>query len=315
MKRKITGAAALIALALAGAGPLHAQPATLSVGGGGAGGGPIDVISESGFEFHQSERVAVARGGVVATQGDLTVRADVMAAYFRRKPDGTNEIYRLSAEGGVQVGTAEQTAYGDRAVYDVDQRVAVLTGGDLRLVTAEDSVTAAQSLEFWRDQNLAVARGDAVAMRGDNKVRADRLVGLMEANAAGNLELSRIDAEGGVVITTPTEVARGQRGTYDLKSRRATLAGEVSVSRGANLLTGAAAEVDLEAGTSRVLAGPAAAGEQARVRGLFIPDPGNGAPPPVAATSAPATSPETPPPAPGAPASDIPAPPARTETP
>lgn len=267
--RAILGA---VALALALPAAASAQPANLRLGGG----DPIEVVSDGGFEFHERERVVIARGGAVATQGDLTLRAETLAAFFRRLPDGSNEIYRLSAEGGVRIGTPTQQAYGDRGVYDADQRVAVLTGNDLRLETEQDTVTARESLEFWRDRNLAVARGDAVALHRDNRVRADRLVGLLERNAQGSLELARIDAEGGVVITTPQEVARGERGTYDLQSRQAALTGNVRITRGQNQLSGPAALVDLEAGTSRMLAG---AGATDKVRGLFIPDPGNGRPP------------------------------------
>ncbi|WP_119677346.1 LptA/OstA family protein [Indioceanicola profundi] len=280
--RVLIGTAALGALllpALLAAPAALAQPARLNVGGTDS----IEVVSEGGFEFHDGERVAVARGGAVATQGELSVKADTLAAYFRKRPDGSNEIYRLTAEGGVRIGTASQTAQGDRAVYDADQRVAVLTGEDLRLTTEQDVITAEQSLEFWRDQNLAVARGDALATRGENKVRADRLVGLLEEDGSGNLQITRIDAEGGVVITTPTEVARGERGTYDMQSRLASLTGNVRITRGQNQLSGAAAEVDLEAGTSRILAGAAD-----KVRGLFIPDPGNGQPPLADAPATPA---------------------------
>jgi len=268
-RRTQTTAAPALALALAlVAGTALAQPASLNMGGD----RPIEVVAEGGLEFHDKERVAIARGGAVASQGDLTVKADTLAAFFRKTADGGNEIYRLTAEGGVEIRTPTQTAVGDRGVYDVDRQVAVLTGDDLRLTTEEDTVTARESLEYWRTQNLAVARGDAVATRGDNKVRADRLVGLLQ-DADGALDLTRIDAEGGVVITTPKEVARGERGSYDIGSRKAVLTGNVRVTRGDNQLIGGAAEVDLETGISRLLAGPQAEAEKTRVRGLFIPAP------------------------------------------
>jgi len=241
---------------------------------------PIEVQADQALEWHRDEKAYVARGNAVATRGDVSVRADTLTAYYRERPDGGTEIYRLSAEGNVVIAAPEQKAFGDRGVYDVDQEVAVLTGDDLRLTTPQDVVTARDSLEYWRTRNLAVARGDAVATRGDSRVRADRLVGLLENNAKGNLEMTRIDAEGGVVITTPKDVARGNQGTYDVAKRVAVLTGDVKITRGKNQLNGTAAEVDLETGISRILSGSGK--DKGRVRGLFVPgqEAGAGAAPP-----------------------------------
>lgn len=257
---------------------------------------PIDVVADNGFEYHEQQNVAIARGGAVATQGDLTLKADTLAAYFRKTPQGGNEIYRLLAEGNVEMHSgADNAAYGSRGIYDLDRSVAVLTGEGLRMVTAQDTVTATDSLEYWRTENLAVARGNAIAIREKNRVRADRLVGLLSEDTSpagtpaasnpsdtGNRSLSRVDANGNVVITTPQEVARGDRGTYDLDSELALLTGNVRVTRGQNQLNGPAAEVDLKSGISRMLSKvPAGAPVQGgnsqatpgdRVRGLFIPD-------------------------------------------
>jgi lipopolysaccharide export system protein LptA len=114
-----------------------------------------------------------------------------------------------------------------------------------------------------------VARGDALAVRGDNRVRADRLVGLLESGPEGHMALSRIDAQGDVLITTPTDVARGAKGTYDIDRKLALLTGGVKITRGESQLNGTAAEVDLETGISRILSGEGDG--KGRVRGLFVP--------------------------------------------
>lgn len=247
------------------------------------GSKPIEVDAPAGFEYHDKLQVAIARGGATATQGDMVLTADTLAAYFRKTASGGNEVYRLLAEGNVHLKNGERTAHGSRAIYDLDRSVAVLTGEGLRLTTPDETVTARDSLEYWRDQELAVARGDALAARPKDRVRADKLVALMARDDQNKLGLSRVDAEGGVVITTQSEVARGDKGTYDLDSELALLTGNVRVTRGQNQLNGPAAEVDLKSGTSRILArapgtpAPAApakpaTGNEDRVRGLFIPN-------------------------------------------
>ncbi len=269
--------ALLIALALTGtlgmalAAPVPALAQSEARFGGSA---PIDVVADGSLELHQNEKAIVARTNAVATRGDLRLRADTLTAYYRDLPNGDTEIYRVLAQGDVEITSPNQKAFGAQGIFDVDRDVAVLTGGDLRVVTANDVVTARDSLEYWRADNLAVARGDALAVRGDNRVKADRLVGLLQENAKGQLDLTRIDAEGGVVITTPRDVVQGSKGTYDIGSKLAVLTGDVRITRGRNQLNGSAAEVDLESGVSRLLAAPAGqgAGQGARVRGLFVPE-------------------------------------------
>jgi lipopolysaccharide export system protein LptA len=246
--------------------PAAAAPAASGLVGGGT---PIEITADEGLEWHQDAKAYVARGNAVAVRGQMTLKGAVLTAFYRDLATGGTEIFRVAAEGAVSLTAPNQSAFGERALYDIEKDVAVLTGNGLRFVTPNDVVTARDSLEYWRTQKLAVARGDALAVRGDNRVRADQLVGLLENDAKGQDTLSRIDATGSVVITTPGDVARGNRGTYDIARKLAVLRGDVKITRGKSQLNGSEAEVDLQTGISRMLAGPAA--EQGRVRGLFVP--------------------------------------------
>jgi lipopolysaccharide export system protein LptA len=79
-----------------------------------------------------------------------------------------------------------------------------------------------------------------------------------------------MDAVGNVVITTPEEVARGERGVYFEDSGIATLTGSVKITRGQNQLNGDAAEVNLRTGISRMLNQPGRA--SGPVRALLVPE-------------------------------------------
>jgi len=87
------------------------------------------------------------------------------------------EIYRVRAEGHVVIFTATDRAQGDVAVYDIDQAVMVMTGHDLRLTTPNEVLTARDTLEYWPQKHMAVARGNAVVVTSDaRRVAADVLV-------------------------------------------------------------------------------------------------------------------------------------------
>jgi len=263
------GYLAPVALAL-GVAMLQAGSAMAQAPGAGSGEGlPIAVDADQAIEWHQEQKAYVARGNAVAKRGDVTITGDTLVAYYRDMPAGGTEIFRLAADGKVHIFSPTQNVYGDRAVYDVDKHVAVVTGSNLKLVTPTDVVTARDSLEYWETQKLAVARGDAVAVREQNRVNADVLVGLFADGEGGSLEMTRIDAQGNVVITTPTDVARGRQGVYNLKTEIATLTGDVRLTRGDNHLNGQTAEVNMKTGISRLLSTGDRTG--GRVKGLFIP--------------------------------------------
>ena len=72
---------------------------------------------------------------------------------------------------------------GERAVYDIDQGIAMITGNNLKLTTATDVVTARDSLEWYDGKQIAVARGDAVATRSGKTIKADILTAYMLKSA------------------------------------------------------------------------------------------------------------------------------------
>jgi lipopolysaccharide export system protein LptA len=154
---------------------------------------PIEIIAEDGVEWRQRDKVYVARGKARATQGEVTVHADVLTAHYRETQGGSTEIWRIDADGNVRIASPKQTAHGDKAVYDVGKGLLVLTG-KVRLVTETDRISARDSLEYWEKRNLAVARGEAVAVHGDRRLAADILVAHFRKDRDGTSKVHEIEA-------------------------------------------------------------------------------------------------------------------------
>jgi lipopolysaccharide export system protein LptA len=192
-------------------------------------------------------------------------------------PIGGNstEIYRLEATGNVRIATETQTVYGDHAVYDVDRTLLVVTGKKLRLETPRDTLTARDSLEWYDDKQLAVARGDAVAIREGKRLKADVLTATVTRLPNESSHISRVDAQGNVLVSSQDQIARGDAGVYNVDTGIATLTGRVTLTRADNELRGQYAVVDLNNNVSRILSAPPSAqltqGKPARVQGLLIP--------------------------------------------
>lgn len=272
-------------------------------------GGQVEVTASDGIEWRQTEQVVVARGDARAVKDGVTVDAERLIARYRpaggqapagpARPGtepalgGNGEIWRLEAEGQVRITTATDTARGDRAVYDVDQAVLVLSGRTLSLETGQQVITARDSLEYWSERRMAVARGGAVVVdrQEGRRIAADTLVAyfLEEPGAGGRPaprvqtqagedvpgagRLDRVEAFGGVEIRTPTEVVRGSRGVYSAATGMARLLGDVRITRGDNQLNGQEAIVNLRTGVARLVSAPGT-----RVQGLVVPEQDSGTP-------------------------------------
>ena len=236
-----------------------------------SGGDPLEINADDGIEWRRNEQLYIARGNARAARGDITVFADVLTAHYNKDAAGKSDIDRIDMDSNVRIVSPSETVYGDRGAYDVINGILVLVGDDLRLESGQDLITARDSLEYWENKNMAVARGEAVATREDKRILADVLTAHFKPGPDEKLQLHRIDAYGNVRISTATEYARGDRGVYYLDREFATLTGGVRITREENQMNGEYAEVDMKTGISRLLAGPPGSKSTARVHGLLVP--------------------------------------------
>jgi lipopolysaccharide export system protein LptA len=315
-----------------------AQPIDLS------GGGPVDVTARGGFEWRQNEQEVIATGDARAVRGDVTVLADRLIAHYRKKGTGPtgaaglaapapaptpaapgqaggaegstdasgNEVYRLEAEGHVRIVTPTDEAVGDKAVYDIDQAVLVMTGKGLKLTTPQDVMTARDSMEWWSQKHMGVGRGNAVVVTHDGRrISADTLVaytadpnapaapGVTRAAAKPKAEpapgapkgdplvdasgkLQRVEAFGNVEVRTQTDIVRGDRGVYVADTGMARVIGHVRITHGDNQASGPAADVNMRTGIAHIVSAP-----NQRVEGLIMPNTAQQATQPGGAAPAP----------------------------
>jgi lipopolysaccharide export system protein LptA len=255
------------------------------------------------------------------------VHADTLIAHYREakgaasNTGGNTEIYRVEAEGHVTLLRDSQTVTGDRADYDVDQGIAIVTGKNLKMTTTTDVITARDSLEWYDQKQIGVARGNAVAIRNGKTIKGDVLTAYMvktPAAAAGkpgqaaagksgpagarpalargrppitpaaapagkpgapgtapatDSKISRVDAQGHVVITNGLDTGHGDFGVYNADTGIATLIGNVVIERDKDVIRGQRGVMDLNKNVSRMLPGSGpgvSVGPPQRVQGLFL---------------------------------------------
>lgn len=105
--------------------------------------GPIDITADNG-DFSNQTCESTWSGAAEALQGDSRLRADVIRAVLKKKPQtpgakppagasldaqsGCGQTERIEADGRVFYVTPTQEASGDRAVYTADDDTIVMTG-------------------------------------------------------------------------------------------------------------------------------------------------------------------------------------------
>jgi len=122
MTRRIAPLPIGLALALAAAAPAFAQTRHNS-------SAPIDFASDR-IELQDRANRVLLTGNVKIAQAEMTLTAARMTvAYTGQITNGSPQVSRLDASGGVTVSRPDQTARSQYAVYDLNRRVITMVGG------------------------------------------------------------------------------------------------------------------------------------------------------------------------------------------
>lgn len=125
---------------------------------------------------------------------------------------------------------------------------------------------AADRVEVQDRADRAVFSGNVVVRQAELTLTAARIT--VAYSNSGNVQVRRIDASGGVNVTSPSERARGDFGIYDVDRKIITLIGGVSLVREGNRVNGGRLVIDLDSGRA-VMDAPGGSASGGRVTGTF----------------------------------------------
>jgi lipopolysaccharide export system protein LptA len=137
----------------------------------------------------------------------------------------------------------------------------------------------ADSLEVQQDKNLAIFTGNVDVKQGNIRLQAKELrvsygqaSGETKADANVSGSIRRIDAKGDVFMSTPTETAKGDNGSYDVVAKVITMTGNVVLTQGGNVLRGNQLVYNMVTGRSEMKGGKMKDGKKTRIKGIFVPE-------------------------------------------
>ncbi len=114
------------------------------------------------------------------------------------------------------------------------------------LVAQGDTTMKSKTLDVYYDQDGAP--GDAKAA---------------QPGPAGQQQIRRLEAKGGVIVTQKDQTATGETGVFDMQANTVTLIGSVVITQGQQVIKGDRLTVDLTTGVSHV---------EGSVQGLLFPN-------------------------------------------
>ena len=226
---------------------------------------PIEISAKEGIEWLQKEQVYIARGNAFIRQGATTVYGNTISAWYTKDGSEKPKIFRIDAKGDVRVQSAQQTAHGTQAVYIIEQNLLILTGSP-KLFSGSDSLAARDSLEFWAEKDLAIARGAATVSRGENRLRANVLRAHLGKNKDKKTSIKLIEAYKNVLISTKGEIILAEKASYNLNTGIAKVEQNVRITRGDSQLNGDKGIVNFKTGVSQIFSSA-----EKQVRGFFQP--------------------------------------------
>jgi lipopolysaccharide export system protein LptA len=138
----------------------------------------------------------------------------------------------------------------------------------------------ANSIEVQDRAHRATLVGNVRVVQQEMTLTADRVTADYTGSIAnsggaggGNPQVQRLDATGNVVVTRPSEIARGDYGIYDLEKKLITMIGHVTLDRNGSVVRGGRLVIDQNTNRATVdgsaVGGAGSAGVGGRVSGRF----------------------------------------------
>jgi lipopolysaccharide export system protein LptA len=151
------------------------------------------------------------------------------------------------------LGFAALAASSSVAQVKQDQPVSALKGHNSNAPVD----VSAERIEVQDRADRAVFTGNVHVTQAELTLDTPRLtVAYSNGQGNNNVQISRLDAAGGVVVRSPSETAKGDFGVYDLDRKLITLIGNVQLNRDSNQVNGSRLVIDLTSGRAVIDGGP-----------------------------------------------------------
>jgi lipopolysaccharide export system protein LptA len=228
---------------------------------------PFTVEADELLEWDQTKGTYRATGNAVARQENQQIKAMELVASYDTNSE-SRKITLIVATGAVEYEDGTSTARGNKLTYYIDAERYLIEGAKSLVTGPNGTMRASKSIELLSptpDKQLLTAIGAAQYTDAEGQiVEGETINAHLDADGA----LDVLDATDNVkVVSVNGQVATGDAVTYNQKTSKALLTGNVEILDSGNVMRGSRAEVDFDSGISRILSD----GSGKRVSGTLQP--------------------------------------------
>ncbi|MEN8236269.1 MAG: LptA/OstA family protein [Pseudomonadota bacterium] len=211
--------------------PLHIKQAAQA---------PLQIDARGGLKCDRKTQKCTAKNNVRVQKGIFVMHCDELTAFLHKQKDGKSVVRRIDARGKIRfTGAPGEKGSATRILYDLGTNSLVLTGHGNKLDVGDSTAC----LNGWWP----------VVQREQHVLCGQTLTVHLYQRARGRDRIKGVDAEGGVVFSTPIEFSTSDSIVYNVATKQAVLRGDVIVDRREGQVKGPFALLDMSLNKHQVL--------------------------------------------------------------
>ena len=232
-----------------------------------------EILTDQGLVCDQDQKICMAEGNIQVKRGKGNLTCNKLIVHFDQGEKGKQELKTLEAFGNVHIFSPEDgyDATSEYGRYDVDQQLVTLKGNPI-IKNQGLEIFGTGDVTYDQIKNIAATSYRATMKEQDKLLQANQLIAYFKKDPEKNSNtFDHLIANGDVIVSTPTEIARGENGSYYETTKTAELWNNVVISRFDGQIRGPRAKVDMDTGQSQMLQPVTDPAAQQRVQALLLP--------------------------------------------
>ena len=227
----------------------------------------LTVEADDSLEWYEKEKYYIAKGNVILKKDGVTLKANIIKAYYVFK-NGENTLKRIIAKEKVVLTKDNTKATGQYMTYDLEEKIAKISGSFQTFSSPSGYVESKKIITFNNLNNKAEAEGDVkIILSNKTIIYADNVKADFEST---NNSLTKAIAKGNVIIENKAKgrISKADSGIYNSDDEIIRLTGNVVIINQKSKISGSKGITNLKTGISNIVGDKK---NKKRVKGTFAP--------------------------------------------
>lgn len=240
---------------------------------------PVSIEADNGVEIHQQEKIYIARGNVKIIRGNLQLKSDIVTAYYRDKKQGKGvEIWKVLAQGNVELSSEADLITSSEAMLDFDQSSFVLQSQNSQPILikwGDNILTAQDKVEYVDETHQVTAWGKPTLSNKPMEIAlaANEIKIFLppfQARSSGkSLRIQKLTADHQVRLQRKDTIAFADQLVYTVQEKNILMSGHAQITQGNNQIQGDNVLINLATESVSITNNP---GSSQRVNTLLLLD-------------------------------------------